>query len=163
MVSDASLHSEVRLRPFTTDDLPFLQRLYASTREAELQQTDWNDEQKTGFLQMQFDLQHNYYQQHFKHARFDVVTYHEQDIGRLYIEWRTDELRIIDIAFLPEYRGRGIGSTMLQSLLAQAKEKRKSVGLHVEYYNPALLLYRRFGFREIAENGVYRQMKWEPQ
>ena len=51
-------------RPIADADLPFLARLYASTRMEELAVTDWSDAQKTAFLQSQFDAQHAHYQKH---------------------------------------------------------------------------------------------------
>ena len=47
----------LRFRPITDADLPFLARLYASTRMEELAVTDWPDPQKTAFLQSQFDVE----------------------------------------------------------------------------------------------------------
>jgi hypothetical protein len=45
-------------------DLPFLARLYASTRTEELAAVPWSAEQKAAFLDMQFRAQHAHYQQY---------------------------------------------------------------------------------------------------
>ena len=52
-------------RPATDADLPFLGRLYASTRIEELEVTSWTDEQKAAFLDMQFRAQHAHYIKHY--------------------------------------------------------------------------------------------------
>lgn len=48
----------------------------------------------------------------------------------------------------------------MQEILDEAAVANKSVGIYVEYFNPARHLYDRLGFRHIATNGVYHQMDW---
>jgi len=72
------------------------------------------------------------------------------------------EMRIMDIALLPEFRGRGIGRTLMEELLAEAKAAGLPVGLHVEATNAAKRLYERLGFRVVEDVGVYERMEWAP-
>ena len=81
-------------------------------------------------------------------------------IGRLYVDRRPDEIRLIDIALLPSHRGRGIGSELTGGLLAEADRADLPLRLHVEADNPARRLYQRLGFREVADHGVYRLFEW---
>src|SRR5262245_14183562 len=83
-----------------------------------------------------------------------------EDIGRLYIERRPREHRIIDIAFLPEHRGSGFGGALLRDLLDEAAAAGKAVSTHVEKFNPAMRLYRRLGFLTEEDKGVYDLMHW---
>ena len=55
----------IELRPISDNDLAFLEKLYASTREEELSVTGWSDEQKQEFIKMQFTAQHKFYQEQF--------------------------------------------------------------------------------------------------
>lgn len=58
------------------------------------------------------------------------------------------------IAVVPEQRGRGIGSALLEQLLEQARQRGvERFSLSVERDNPAQRLYRRFGFERVGENG----------
>jgi len=150
------------LRPVRPEDEGFLYDVYASTRTEELSVTGWTDLQKEQFLQMQFGAQHQYYKQQFPQAEFQIILLQNRPIGRLYVDRRQDEIRIIDIALLTEYRNAGIGSMFLQKMMAEAKKKGKLIRIHVETYNPALRLYRRLGFREIENQGVYLLMEWSP-
>ncbi|MEJ0043369.1 MAG: hypothetical protein WDM81_14625 [Rhizomicrobium sp.] len=53
------------LRPEREADIPFLSRLYASTREDEVAQVvGWTPEQRAGFLAMQFAAQRHHYRTH---------------------------------------------------------------------------------------------------
>lgn len=71
------------LRPATDADIPFLFRVYASSRADEMALVDWSDEQKQDFLQMQFDAQHSYYHENYAQARFDVIEVDGVPVGRL--------------------------------------------------------------------------------
>ena len=75
--------------------------------------------------------------------------------GRLYIDRRLDEIHILDIALLPEHRNAGIGTVLLESLIAEATGAGKRVTIFVERNNPARSLYDRLGFRTIEEHDIY--------
>jgi ribosomal protein S18 acetylase RimI-like enzyme len=59
----------------------------------------------------------------------------------------------LTIAIAPEFRGRGIGTELLERLMAEAKNKYHAVSLSVSADNPALRLYRRLGFEIVASRG----------
>jgi ribosomal protein S18 acetylase RimI-like enzyme len=73
--------------------------------------------------------------------------------------WK-DELRIIDIALLPEYRRRGVGSFLLDRLREEASGNALPLRIHVERHNAARALYERLGFRAVADRGVYLFLEW---
>jgi len=154
------LATDISLRPLQELDLPFLYHVYASTREEELSVVPWSAEQKTDFLRMQFEAQHAYYQEQFPGASYDIVVVNGKSAGRLYVDRRRDEIRIIDIALLPEYRGQGTGSKLLQVVLQEARSLEIPVRIHVESNNPAMNLYQRLGFRMIEEQGVYHLLEY---
>jgi ribosomal protein S18 acetylase RimI-like enzyme len=152
----------LRFRPVTDADLPFLARLYASTRMEELAVTDWSDAQKVAFLQSQFNAQHAHYQKHYTGSDFFVIERGAQAVGRLYLaRWRSEH-RIVDIALLSEFRRGGLGTALLSDLLDEAARAGKAVTIHVEKFNPAMSLYRRLDFIAAGEEGAYDLMRWEP-
>ena len=101
-----------------------------------------------------------HYQEHYAGAAFDVILVDGQPAGRLYVAREEDEIRIVDIALLPEYRNRGIGTTLLRGLQSEAAAAGKPLRIHVERFNPALRLYERLGFRRSTDRGVYLFMEW---
>uniref|UniRef100_A0A974A4M8 GNAT family N-acetyltransferase n=1 Tax=Bradyrhizobium septentrionale TaxID=1404411 RepID=A0A974A4M8_9BRAD len=141
-------------------DLPFLGRLYASTRVEELAVTPWSAEQKAAFLAMQFRAQHVHYQHYYPTADWLVTMRNGEDIGRLYVDRWPSEHCVIDIAFLPEYRGVGLGGALMRDLLDEAAGAGKPMSIHVEKFNPAMRLYRRLGFVTEEDKGVYDLMRW---
>jgi ribosomal protein S18 acetylase RimI-like enzyme len=152
------------LRPETEADVPFLRRLYISTRWEELAPlAEWTEAQKIAFLDSQFDAQRSYYLSHYASAAFDVLEAQGVPAGRLYLDRQADTLLVVDIALLPEWCGRGIGTALLEAMFAEARLSGKGVTISVEKFNPALRLYRRLGFREYAEDDVYWFMHWTPE
>ena len=151
--------SAISLRPIAPADIPFLQRVYASTREEELAPVPWNAEQKTAFLTMQFNAQHQDYHSNYPSANFDIIVRDGAPIGRLYVDRRPMEICLLDIALLPEYRGSGIGGTLMRQLINEADHTGKALVIYVEKFNRAQNLYRRLGFKETEDTGVYLRME----
>lgn len=151
----------VTCRPRADADSEFLYQVYASTRFEELAPVPWTDQQKEGFLRQQFHAQDTHYRQHFPRAEYLVVELNDGPIGRLYVDRSVHLLRIIDIALLPEYRGRGIGGALMRQLLDEARASGKPVQIHVEVNNPALRLYERLGFVRAEDVGVYYRLVWD--
>jgi ribosomal protein S18 acetylase RimI-like enzyme len=154
-----------RLRAAEFDlDLEFLRQLYASTRQDELAVTGWPQPQIDAFLAQQFNAQHQHYISNFAGADFDLILdADDKPIGRLYLEERDDEFRIIDIALLCDARGKGIGGSILRRIIQRASDARKPVRIHVEATNRAKELYLRLGFQTVEDHGVYQLMECNPQ
>jgi len=150
------------LRPETEADRAFLLRLYTSTREDEMALVPWSVEQKQTFLAGQFQAQHQHYRAYFSDCAFDVIEQRGEPAGRLYLQARQTQLHIIDIALLPDWRRRGIGTAFLQAVQKAGRASGKGVGIMVEKFNPAMRLYQRLGFTAIADYEVYLEMEWQP-
>jgi GNAT superfamily N-acetyltransferase len=128
-----------------------------------LRLTGWDETQKVAFPRMQFDAQSSYYEEHYRGAKFSVILSDDHPAGRLYVaRWR-EEIRIVDIALLPEHRGMGIGTQLLRDLISESEDSGKPLSIHVERFNPALRLYERLGFRAVADKGVYLLMERPPR
>ncbi len=155
--------ASIALRPAGPGDLAFLSRVYASTRAEELAPLGWSAEQQAAFLGQQFAAQHHHYTTHYQGASFQVILVGGEPAGRLYVARWPGEIRIVDIALLPEFRGVGAGSRLLADLLAEADQAGKLVSIHVEKFNPALRLYERLGFARAADREVYWLMERAPR
>lgn len=59
---------------------------------------------------------------------------------------------LLSIIVDEEYRNKGIGTALMEVLIENAKEKFHIEILHLEVYggNPAISLYKRFGFKEFG-------------
>ena len=127
-----------------------------------MQHLPFDDAQKSAFLDQQFAAQFQHYAVHYPTCERNIIEEDGRPIGRLWIdEWR-DQIRLVDIAFLPEWRGVGVGSRLLHDVLARGDKAGKPVTIHVEAFNPALRLYKRLGFEQVDTNGMYLLMRWTP-
>lgn len=151
------------LRPETDADIPFLMRLFASTREEELAQVPWSAEEKQAFLAQQFHAQRHHYRNYIDGCVFGVIEHNGEPAGRIYLHERPLHLHLVDVALLPAWRGRGVGTALLEALQEVGRRSGRRVTIFVEKFNSALRLYRRLGFTGIADHGVYLEMEWRPQ
>lgn len=141
-----------------------MQSLYASTRESELALTSFSEQEKLDFVTQQFSAQYNHYIQHYCTDHFNIIELDNQPIGRLFVDDWEKEIRIVDIALLPEVRNMGIGTYYFHQLFEQARQGGKSVTIHVEHNNPARRLYERLGFElKTQANDIYLLMEWQSE
>ncbi len=150
------------LKPAGHGDAEVLFLIYASTREEELAAVPWDRATKEAFLRMQFDAQDKYYRATWPDASYDLIVSGEETLGRLYVERGEDAWVVLDIALLPPHRGKGLGTRLLNDVLADAAVAAKPVRIYVERFNPARRLYDRLGFRQIEEQPVYLLLEWKP-
>ena len=160
VAEERGIGTAVALRPATPEDRELLYRVYASTREEELAPVPWPAEAKEAFLRQQFEAQDAWWRTHYAGATFEVVVVDGRDAGRLYLWAGKREIRIVDVALLPEARGGGVGTRLLRGVPERARAAGKSVTIHVERMNPALALYERLGFRLVEDKGVYLFLSW---
>jgi ribosomal protein S18 acetylase RimI-like enzyme len=158
-----SAADDVTLRPAVTADLPFLLEVYASSRTDELDRVDWAPGQREAFLEHQFSAQDVSYRGRYPDGDFLVIERAGHAIGRLYVGRLPGEIRVVDITLLPDHRGKGIGTTLIRGLMAEAAAGGSAVTLYVEAFNPAHRLYTRLGFERSAEHGVYELLEWRPR
>lgn len=147
---------QIRKAPIAHSDELFLLALYATTRQDELATVPWNDEQKNAFLKMQFQAQHLHYTTKFPDASFQLLISDEQPIGRLYIAEFEEEIRILDLTLMPDFRNQKIGTNLLREILHEAEIKNKSVQIYLENYNPSQSLFAGLGFEVVSEEGLYQ-------
>ena len=67
-----------------------------------------------------------------------------------------DEEELLLIAVIPDHRGRGVGTTLLQRFIAAAEERGAArLFLEMRDGNPAESLYRRAGFEPVGRRRNY--------
>jgi len=154
----ANQSPRVRFRPALDGDRPFLFQVYASSREQELAPVPWTPQEKLSFLEQQFRFQDHHYRTYYEGAQFLIIQVDDRDAGRLYLHRSSDEILVMDIALLPGEQKRGVGTSILSGLVAEADASGRSMSLHVEPDNPALRLYKRLGFRVEESVGAYLRL-----
>ena len=155
----------ITMRPATADDDEFLFELYASTRSDELAAVGWNDQQRDTFLRMQYNLQRGSHQE----TEGSIILSQGREIGRIVVKKTEEAMFLMDIAILPQFRNRGIGTSVIESFLHEATVAGKPVQIHVLASNFAKRLYERLGFvvvdgdfDNIVGVEAYVRMIWTP-
>jgi ribosomal protein S18 acetylase RimI-like enzyme len=151
-VDAPSVIDGLALRDERNDDESFLRALYAATRADELAAVGWSPAQTDAFLRMQFDLQRAHYRRHYPDASFLIVLRDGCPIGRLYVNYGPEDVRVLDIALMPAARGQGVGHRLLTNVIERAARVGAPVTLHVAVGNHAKRLYERLGFRIVTQD-----------
>jgi len=134
--------SEVSLRPATPEDVEFAYHVSRETMRGHALATfgAWNEEEarqrcsrniSAGFTQ--------------------IIELEGVQIGIYVVERAPDHVQLLQIFILPDYQRRGIGSRLIERLLAEARAASLPLRLRVLRVNPAFELYRRMGFQVVQE------------
>jgi ribosomal protein S18 acetylase RimI-like enzyme len=150
----------IELRPAAAADSSFFARVYAGGREEELAPVPWPEEEKAAFLDSQFEAQSVHYAANYPGAQVDLIMVGGRPAGRLFVNRTDQELQVVDIGLLPEFRGAGVGELLMRRLQDEAAESARRIVLHVEVFNPARRLYDRLGFVEAGGDAIYRRLEW---
>jgi len=114
---------------------------------------------RTQFLELQFRASQGY-RDTFPAAEFQIVVVGGQSAGRLILNRSPEEWRVVDIALLPQHRGAGLGSALIQRVAREAAAADKPVHLCVLKGNRALRLYDRLGFVKIGETETHLELEY---
>jgi ribosomal protein S18 acetylase RimI-like enzyme len=112
----------------------------------------WDDDEQVAF----FD-------EHFDPTRCQILQVGRVDVGVLAVDERADEIYVAEIQLLPQWQGRGIGSSVVESLIERGAATNKPVTLRVLRTNPrATALYARLGFQPFREIETHIYLQREP-
>jgi GNAT superfamily N-acetyltransferase len=146
-------------RPVSPDDGDFPFRVYGASRAEEMAAWGWPPAQQESFLRMQFRARAQSYAAAYPDAAYSVLLYDGAAAGTAVV-WRGgSEFRLVDIALLPEFRNRGLGTFWISRLIREAEAATVPLRLHVFHGNRAAELYRRLGFVAKSNGGMYVEME----
>lgn len=128
-------------RTATEADIPFLLSLRRETMDVHLVASGASATDQSHLLR----LMH-----HFDCA--EVLIRNGEPVGLLKVRRSPAVWEIVQIQLGSRVRGRGIGTRLLEELLAQASAARVDVRLSVLKANPARNLYERLGFEVTGED-----------
>jgi ribosomal protein S18 acetylase RimI-like enzyme len=136
----------------------FLARLYAATHGQALRLLP--DVQRMALVKMQFEAQRQSYAKQYPGSERLVIWQAGTPIGQCWLFAASEELRILDLALLPERQGCGIGTAILRGLIDRTRHGGTPLRLSVQRGNlGALRLYRKLGFEQISESSVSIEME----
>lgn len=152
----------IALRPEQPTDEAFLLHLYATTRQEELDLTNWDPAIRAAFVSMQFKAMRRGYANMFPQGQFLIVMLGDLGVGRMVVNRAENEIRLVDMVLTPNVRCRGIGNRLVHALQTEARQAGKPLRLHVLKGNRATRFYERLGFHYAGDAGLYHEMTWSP-
>ncbi|GAB1146535.1 GNAT family N-acetyltransferase [Shewanella algae] len=158
MMLEFTPQSQLSASMATAADTAFIQKVFNSCHSYFLH-LGLPEEMAQVLLLQQFQLQQAWFQNHYPNAITQILRVQEQAAGILTLNTGTEALHILDMAFLPEYRGQGLGSELLNAI--QSLAQLKAVSLMVARDNPqAKKLYLNKGFVTQNVTETHEWMRW---
>ena len=153
----------IALRPETPADEAFRLALFRASRGPGWDRVGLPPDMLTMIMAQQFHAQTQGYRATYPDARLEIVTVEAVAVGRL-ATWRgADAVHLVDIALTPEWRGRGVGTTILGGLMDEARALNLPLTLQVARDNlAAQRLYHRLAFAATAADEAHFTLVWRP-
>jgi ribosomal protein S18 acetylase RimI-like enzyme len=153
----------ISCRPEIPEDEPFLRALILQNISEELAALEWPEPMRGQLLEMQSTARRRAIRTARPGARSEIIVADGASAGWLVVAEQPSEIRLMEIMILHSLRGRGVGSTVVRNLLAEAGGARKPLRLSVSATNAgAIRLYERLGFRRIGGDEIRRHMEAAP-
>jgi len=138
------------LRSALLEDFEFLFALNRATKSDYVAQTwgKWDD-----------DFQYAHFKKAFDPSHYQIVMMEGREVGSLWVDVRSDAVFLAEIQILPAFQNRGLGTTLVQEVIADANRRSLPVELQVLKVNPARRLYERLGFERFGETPTHIRMR----
>jgi ribosomal protein S18 acetylase RimI-like enzyme len=153
----------ISLRPVTSDDDPFLFEVYASSRGEDLATMGWEPEPIRTFLETQYSAQKVFLKNDYPETDDRIIMLGRERIGRIVVLRNDREIRLVDIALMPQYRNAGLGTHLVRDLMSEAAKLSIPFRLQLIRSNPAVALFEQLGLVRTGETGSHYQMEWQAQ
>ncbi len=140
----------VNLRPAGPGDRPFVERLHgAAYHDVVVEQFGGWDEQR----------QQGFFDEKWRTEQFEIVLADGDPVGAISVSIEPDHVHLNEMLVLPEHQGQGIGTSLLERVEANARERRLPVRLRVLHLNRARHLYERHGFEVTGRTETHLLMR----
>jgi len=143
-------------------DDAFQLTLYASTRD-DLRLLPLPPPQRDQLIALQQHVHDQGRRQAWPRAELLILEHAGTPAGRMVVDAGGAAWRLVELALLPEMRGRGLGLALVQALQRRAGAHGAAITLAVACTNGAALrLYRRTGFTVAGGDALQHEMQWRP-
>lgn len=150
----------IACRAATPDDEPFLRSVIYRWVSEELGAANWPASLRDSILDTQYRAREASQRAAFPHASNEIIEVDGVPCGWIASAVLPSELRLIDVAMLPEHRRKGIGSEVIREVLDRAAARNLPVTLHVHANNrDAIRLYSNLGFEPVSEDQTHVFMR----
>ncbi len=138
---------DYRLRQVSQDDVDWLLQLRMQTMADYLLQSGENLSAQDHLARVQYQFND-----------IQIIQQHHQDVGMIKLHKTANKWQLVQIQLLPKCHGNGLGSAIIKDVIVQAQQHAVPLYLSVLKVNPAQVLYRRLGFKEVEQSNSAIEM-----
>ena len=153
----------IAFAPVGPADTAALQDLFSRVRGHDLGAAAWPDALRDTALLIQFEAQRRGYAERWPSATTQFLMHDGDRAGWVILDRSGRAIHVVDIAVLPEMRGRGLGTAVLRALMDEGARDGRAITLSVMRSNmPAIRLYSRLGFQPTGADDLDLYLEWRP-
>lgn len=149
--------------PVPAGDTAALFDLFSRARTHDLGAAAWDESVRAATLRLQFDAQQRGYRERWPLAETTLLVHDGEAVGWAIVDRSGAAIHLVDIAVVPERRGRGAATAAIRALQDEAARAGRPVSLSVLRDNlAAIRLYSRLGFTPTGADQLYLRLTWQP-
>jgi ribosomal protein S18 acetylase RimI-like enzyme len=133
------------IRQATDEDLDILDRIHR--------------ENMKGYVEKVYPWNSTLFRERFIAKDYQIIEIKERIIGFIKVVIYDNEIYLGEIQINSNDRNKGIGTSLIKSLIQQAQLNSNKLSLKVVKGNPAERLYKRLGFTVIEESHTHKKME----
>ncbi len=151
----------IRRRPEREADERFRFDLFCGSRPPGQDLSALDAQLRERLMRQQFRGQDTSYRANYPDARFEIIEHGGAPIGGIVTARAPDAMLIVDIALTAAWRRQGIGASLVNGVLTEARAAGLPVRLRVSANNAAALrFYLRLGFKPIESSAIDIRLEW---
>jgi GNAT superfamily N-acetyltransferase len=143
---------DISLRPVRANDFEYCERLYFDGMKSVIEE-----------LKLDRAAHAHGFREQWVITEGEIITLDDSDVGWLQLKILDEGLFIAQLFVDAAFRCRGIGTAVMERLIAEAERTKRPLLLAVVKTNPAVRLYGRLAFQVTHEDERKFYMKREPQ
>lgn len=151
---EIGLQATAVLRPATPSDRPFVEGIYFDTQR-------WLIERLFGWRGD--DVERAKFNDFYDEKHTQIVQVEGEDVGWLTVLRESDSIEVDSIYISSARHGAGLGTSLLEQIIAEADAEGKPVTISTAKINPARRLYNRLGFEVTGESEFKVYMERKPR